>query len=49
MRQKDDLRVAQLLNRLSFNKLTEEDKDILRKHVVDHNSGECPKDDIFLL
>ena len=35
MRQKDDLQFAQLLNRLRLNELTEEDKDNLRKRVVD--------------
>ena len=44
MRQKDDLKFAQLLNRLRLNELTEEDKDDLRKHVVDHNSSEYQKD-----
>ena len=34
MRQKDDLKFAQLLNRLRLNELTEEDRDDLRKRVV---------------
>ena len=42
MRQKDDLKFAQLLNRLRLNELTEEDKDNLRKRVVDRDSGEYP-------
>ena len=35
MRHKDDLRFAQLLNRLRLNVLTEEGKDDLRKRLVD--------------
>ena len=48
MRQKDDLKFAQLLNRLRFNVLTEEDKDDLRKRVVDRNSSEYPRDAVHL-
>ena len=48
MRQKDDLKFAQLLNRLRLNELTEEDKDNLRKRVVDRNSGEYPRDAVHL-
>ena len=48
MRQKDDLKFAQLLNRLRLNVLTEEDKDDLRKRVVDHNSSEYPRDAVHL-
>ena len=48
MRQKDDLKFAQLLNRLRLNVLTEEDKDDLRKRVVDSNSSEYPRDAVHL-
>ena len=48
MRQKDDLMFAQLLNRLRLNVLTEEDKDDLRKRVVDRNSSEYPRDAVHL-
>ena len=48
MRQKDDLNFAQLLNRLRLNVLTEEDKDDLRKRVVDRNSSEYPRDAVHL-
>ena len=48
MRQKDDLKFAQLLNRLRLNVLTEEDKDDLRKRVVDCNSSEYPRDAVHL-
>ena len=48
MRQKDDLKFAQLLNRLRLNVLTEEDKDDLRKRVVDRNSSEYPRDAVHL-
>ena len=48
MRQKDDLAFAQLLNRLRLNVLTEEDKDDLRKRVVDRNSSEYPRDAVHL-
>ena len=48
MRQKDDPKFAQLLNRLRLNGLTEEDKDDLRKRVVDRNSSEYPRDAVHL-
>ena len=48
MRQKDDLKFAQLLNRLRLNEMTEEDKNDLRKRVVDRNSGEYPRDAVHL-
>ena len=40
MRQKDDLKFALLLNRLRLNEMTKEDKNDLRKRVVDRNSSE---------
>ena len=48
MRQKDDLKFAQLLNRLRLNELTEQDRDDLRKRVVDRNSSEYPRDAVHL-
>ena len=48
MRQKDDLKFAQLLNRLRLNVLTKEDKDDLRKRVVDRNSSEYLRDAVHL-
>ena len=48
MRQKDDLKFAQLLNRLRLNVLTEKDKDDLRKRVVDRNSSEYSGDAVHL-
>ena len=48
MRQKDDLKFAQLLNRLRLNEMTEEDKNDLRKRVVDRNSSEYPRDAVHL-
>ena len=48
MRQKDDLRFAQLPDRLRLNELTEEDKDDLRKRVVDRNSSNYPRDAVHL-
>ena len=48
MRQRDDLKFAQLLNSLRLNVLTEEDKDDLRKRVVDRNSSEYPRDVVHL-
>ena len=48
MRQKDDLKFAQLLNRLRLNEMTEDDKNELRKRVVDHDSGEYPRDAVHL-
>ena len=48
MRQKDDLKFAQLLNRLRLNVLTEEDKDDLRKRIVDRNSSKYPRDAVHL-
>ena len=48
MKQKDDLKFAQLLNRLRLNVLTEEDKDDLRKRVVDRNSSKYPRDAVHL-
>ena len=43
MKQKDDLKFAQLLNRLGLNEMTEDDKNELRKRVVDRDSGEYPR------
>ena len=37
MRQKDDLKFAQLLNRLRLNEMSENDKNELRKRVVDRH------------
>ena len=48
MRQKDDLKFAQLLNRLRLNLLTEEDKDDLQKRVVDRLSSEYQRDAVHL-
>ena len=48
MRQKDDLKFEQLLNRLLVNVLTEEDKEDLRRHAVDRNSSEYPRDAVHL-
>ena len=48
MRQRDDLKFAQLLNRQRLNVLTEEDKDDLRKRIVAHNSSEYPRDAVHL-
>ena len=46
MRQKDDLKFAQLLNRLRWNEMTEDDKNELRKRVV--NNDEYPRDAVHL-
>ena len=48
MRQKDDLAFAQLLNRLRLNEMTEEDKQKLQARVVDHETGDYPKDALHL-
>ena len=48
MRQKDDLAFAQLLNRLRLNEMTDEDKQKLQTRVVDHETGDYPKDALHL-
>ena len=48
MKQKDDLKSAQLLNRHRLNEMTEEDKNDLRKRVVDRNSSEYTRDAVHL-
>ena len=48
MRQKDDLKFAQLLNRLRLNEMSEDDKKELRKRVVDRYLGDYPRDVVHL-
>ena len=48
MRQKDDLKFAQLLNRLRLNIMSEDDKNELRKRVVDRHLGDYPRDAVHL-
>ena len=48
MRQKDDLKFARLLNRPRLNEMTENDKNELRKHVVDHHLDDYPRDAVYL-
>ena len=48
MRQKDDLKLAQLLNRLRLNGRSEDDKNELRKRVVDRHLGDYTRDAIHL-
>ena len=48
MRQKNYLKFAQLLNRLRLNEMTEDDKNELRKRVVDNDSDEYPRDAVHL-
>ena len=48
MRQKDDLAIAQLLNRLRLNEMTEEDKQKLQTHFFDRDTGDYPKDAVHL-
>ena len=48
MRQKDDLKFAQLLNRLRLNEMSEDDKNELRKRVVDRHLGDYPRDAVHL-
>ena len=49
MRQKDDLKFAQLLNRLRLNEMSEDDKNELRKRVVDRHLGDYPRDAVHIL
>ena len=44
MRQQVDLKFAQLLNRLRLNEMSEDDKNELRKRVVDRHLGDYPRD-----
>ena len=44
----DDLKFAQLLNRLRLNEISEDDKNELRKRVVDRHLGDCPRDAVHL-
>ena len=44
MRQKDDRKFSQLLDRLRMNEMSEDDKNVLRKRVVDHHLGDYPGD-----
>ena len=46
MKQKDDLKFAQLLNRLRLLEMSEDDKNKLRKRVVDRHLGDYPRDAI---
>ena len=48
MRQKDDLKFAQLLNRLRLNEMSEYDKNELRKRVADRHLGDYPRDALHL-
>ena len=48
MRQKDDLKFAQLLNRLRLNEISRDDKNELRKRVVDRHLGGYPRDAVHL-
>ena len=48
IRQKDDLDFAHLLNRLRLNEITEEDKKKLQTRIVDHDTGDYPKDVLHL-
>ena len=48
MRQKDDLKFAQLLNRLRLNEMSEDDKNELQKSVVDRHLGDYPRDAVHL-
>lgn len=43
MRQKDDLRFTEMLNRLRENKLTAEDKDIINQRIITPDCLEYPK------
>ena len=48
MRQKADLKFAQLLNRLRLNEMSEDNKNELRKRVVDRHLGDYPRDAVHL-
>ena len=48
MRQNNDLDFAQLLNRLRLNEMTEEDKNMLQTCIVDRDTGDYPKDALYL-
>ena len=48
MRQKGDLKFAQLLNRLRLNEISGDDKNELRKRVVDRHLGDYPIDAVHL-
>ena len=47
-RQKDDLKFAQLLDRLRPNEMSEDDKNELRKCAVDRHLGNYPRDAVYL-
>ncbi|XP_062590040.1 uncharacterized protein LOC134251654 [Saccostrea cucullata] len=44
MRQKDDLRFAEVLNRLRENKMTEEDKELISQRFIRQDSQDYPKE-----
>ena len=48
MRQRDDLEFARLLNRLRLNDMTDDDKTMLQTRYVDHDTGDYPKDALFV-
>ena len=48
MKQKDYLDFAHLLNQLRLNEMTEEDKNKLQTHIVDHDTGDYQKDALHL-
>ena len=48
MRQKVDLEIAHLLNRLSLNEMTEEDKNMLQTRIIDRDTGNYLKDTLHL-
>ncbi|XP_062566991.1 uncharacterized protein LOC134229291 [Saccostrea cucullata] len=43
MRQKDDLRFAEMLNRLRENKMTDEDKELISQRIIRQDSENYPK------
>ncbi|XP_062619428.1 uncharacterized protein LOC134280987 [Saccostrea cucullata] len=44
MRQKDDLRFAEMLNRLRENKMTDEDKELISQRFIRQDSQDYPKE-----
>ncbi|XP_062570615.1 uncharacterized protein LOC134232646, partial [Saccostrea cucullata] len=44
MRQKDDLRFAEMLNRLRENKMTDEDKELISQRIIKQDSEVYPKE-----
>ncbi|XP_061186975.1 uncharacterized protein LOC133195120 [Saccostrea echinata] len=44
MRQKDDLRFAEMLNRLRENKMTDEDKELIYQHIIRQDMQVYPKE-----